>query len=143
MVKIITHSGSAHLDDFLSVCMLLSKYDEINEVYRKALVSEEELSDKTLWKVDIGMLHDPLIKAFDHHQEGIEDCAFSLLLKYWDLWEQAKEVYSWIPAMVKIDTSGLDSVLNHHRISYDTYFRLNSFIEEAIMDWFLKFCNNW
>ena len=138
MVKIITHSGSAHLDDFLSVCVLLSKYDEINEVYRKSIVSDEELNDKTIWKVDIGMVHDPIIKAFDHHQEGIEDCAFSLLLKYWDIWEQAKEVYSWIPAMVKIDTSGLDSVLNHHRMSYDTYFRLNSFIEEAIMDWFQK-----
>jgi hypothetical protein len=85
------------------------------------------------------MVHEPAIKAFDHHQEGIEDCAFSLLLKYWGLWEKAREVYSWIPAMVKIDTSGLDTVLKHHRISYETYFSLmNSFVEESIKNWFEK-----
>ncbi|TXT67531.1 MAG: hypothetical protein BAJALOKI1v1_70022 [Promethearchaeota archaeon] len=139
MVQIVTHSGSAHLDDFLSVCLILSKDTDAIRILRKPDVSEEEMQDRNIWKVDIGMIHDPLIHAFDHHQEGIDDCAFSLLLKHWGLWEKAKEVYSWVPAMVKIDTSGLDSILSHHRISYDTYFRLmNSFVEEAIMNWFQK-----
>ncbi len=137
-LRIITHSGSAHLDDFLSVCLLLWKDKQVDMIERKAEVSKEEAADSDVWKVDIGMEYDPAIKAFDHHQEGIDDCAFSLLLKYWDIWDRAKEVYSWIPAMVKIDTSGLGTVLSHHRVSYDTYFRLSSFVEDALMQWFEK-----
>jgi len=138
MVKILTHSGNAHLDDFLSACVLLWKDKQVDIIERKAEVSEEEAADNTIWKVDIGMEYDPAKKAFDHHQDGIDDCAFSLLLKYWDVWNRSKKVYSWIPAMVKIDTSGLGTVLSHHRVSYDTYFRLNSFVEEAMMQWFQK-----
>jgi hypothetical protein len=140
MGKIITHSGNAHLDDFLSVCVLLCKDKQVDTIERKAEVSEEEAKDTNIWKIDIGMEYDPNKRAFDHHQEGIDDCAFSLLLKNWEIWDRSKEVYSWIPAMVKIDTSGLGTVLSHHRVSYETYFRLSSFVEESLMQWFQK-CN--
>ncbi len=71
MTKIITHSGVAHLDDFLSVCLILYKDNSVDTILREAEVSEEELKEKTTWKVDISESYDPDIKAFDHHQYSV------------------------------------------------------------------------
>ena len=139
MTKIITHSGVAHLDDFLSVCLILYKDTTVDIILRQAEVSEEELKEKTTWKVDISETLDPDIKAFDHHQEGITDCSFSLLLKYWGMWERANEVYSWIPTLVEIDTSGIGAFLKPKGISYDVYFQLDSFIKTAFLEIFQKY----
>ena len=139
MTKIITHSGVAHLDDFLSVCLILYKDTTVDIILRQAEVSEEELKEKTTWKVDISETLDPDIKAFDHHQEGITDCSFSLLLKDWGMWERANEVYSWIPTLVEIDTSGIGAFLKPKGISFEVYFQLDSFIKTAFLDIFQKF----
>ncbi len=139
MTKIITHSGIAHLDDFLSVCLILQKDDTVDTILRRAEVSEEELKDTTTWKVDISETHDPDFKAFDHHQEGITDCSFSLLLKYWDIWERANKVYSWISTLVEIDTSGIGAFLKPKGISYEVYFQLDSFIKTAFLELFQKY----
>ena len=139
MTKIITHSGVAHLDDFLSVCLILYKDTTVDIILRQAEVSEEELKEKTTWKVDISESYDPDLKAFDHHQEGITDCSFSLLLKYWDIWERANKVYSWISTLVEIDTSGIGAFLKPKGISYEVYFQLDSFIKTAFLEIFQKY----
>lgn len=36
MTKIITHSGIAYLDDFLSVCLILHNDTDANEILRQA-----------------------------------------------------------------------------------------------------------
>ncbi|HEC38164.1 hypothetical protein LCGC14_0931350 [marine sediment metagenome] len=43
MTKIITHSGIAHLDDFLSTCLILYKDKTVDMILRQAEVSEEDL----------------------------------------------------------------------------------------------------
>ncbi len=139
MTKIITHSGVAHLDDFLSVCLILYKDKTVDMILRQAEVSKEDLKDPTIWKIDISETYDPDIKAFDHHQEGINDCSFSLLLKYWGVWERANKVYSWIPTVVEIDTSGVKQFVEQKGISYDVYFQLDSFVKTAFLEIFQKF----
>ena len=139
MTKIITHSGMAHLDDFLSTCFILYKDKNVDIVLRQTEISEEELNDPTIWKVDISMTYDPKIKAFDHHQEGIDSCSFSLLLKHWDIWEKANEVYPWIATQDKIDISGLRPILKKYGISHNVYFQLNSSIETMFKERFQKF----
>ena len=139
MTKIITHSGVAHLDDFFSVCLILYKDNSVDTILRQAEISEEELKDPTTWIVDISEIHDPDIKAFDHHQEGINDCSFSLLLKYWGMWERANKVYSWISTVVEIDTSGIGSFVKQKGISFDIYFQLDSFVKTAFLELFQKF----
>ena len=139
MTKIITHSGIAHLDDFLSVCLILYKDNTVDSILRRAEVSEEELKDATTWKVDVSETHDPDIKAFDHNQEGISDCSFSLLLKYWGMWERANIVYAWIPTLVEIDTLGIGAFLKPQGISFEVYFQLDSFIKTAFLEIFQKY----
>lgn len=138
MTKIITHSGIAHLDDFLSTCLILYKDGSVDEIVRQDVISEEDLNNTSIWKVDISEIHDSSIKAFDHHQEGMNDCAFSLLLKYWEVWEKAIEIYSWIPSVVEIDTLGLSYFLANNRISYETFFQFNSFVERTFIELFQR-----
>ena len=138
MTKIITHSGVAHLDDFLSTCLILHKDPDIDEIIRTDEVSEQDLKDKNIWKVDIGVTHDPDILAFDHHQETDGECSLSLILKYWDVWDSAIEVYSWLHPAVKIDAFGLDQFLTKHKMSYDTFFKLDSFIEKSFIELFQR-----
>ncbi len=139
MTKIITHSGFAHLDDFLSTCLILYKDKEVDTILRRAEVTEEELNDPDIWKVDLSKTHDPDLRAFDHHQKDMDDCSFSLLLKHWDHWERANTVYSWIPALIEIDTSGLGKVLNQKGISHSDYFQLDTFIKTAYLEIFQKY----
>lgn len=138
MTKIITHSGIAHLDDFLSCCLILFKDGSVDEVFRQDQISEDDFNNTNIWKIDISETHDPSIKTFDHHQEGMNDCAFSLLLKYWEIWEKAIEVYSWIPSLVEIDTHGLGRFLANNRISYDIFFKFDSFTERAFIELFQR-----
>ncbi len=139
MAKIITHSGFAHLDDFLSACLILYKDSEVDTILRQAEITEEELNDSAIWKVDIGQRHDPDLRAFDHHQEDMNDCSFSLLLKQWSIWERANTVYSWIPTLVEIDTSGLSAVLKPKGLSHNDYFQLDTFIKTAYLEIFQKY----
>jgi len=138
MTKIITHSGIAHLDDFLSTCLILYKDDSVDEIVRQDVVSEEDLYNKSIWKVDISERYDSSIKTFDHHQEGMNDCAFFLLLKYWEVWEKVIEVYSWVPSVVEIDTLGLGYFLANNRISYKIFFQLDSFVERTFIELFQR-----
>lgn len=138
MTKIITHSGIAHLDDFLSACLILYKDESIDEIIRQDVISEEDLNNSSIWKIDISEIHDSSIKAFDHHQEGMNDCAFSLLLKYWDVWENAIEVYSWVPSVVEIDSRGLGYFLANNKISHEIFFKFNSFVERSFIELFQR-----
>ena len=96
MALIITHLGSAHLDDFLSCCLVVNKSGNIKKIKRKE-PDKAEIKDPAIWKLDVGEQHDPEIKCFDHHQDGMnEECTLSLLLKNWGLWSIANEVHNWL-----------------------------------------------
>ena len=62
MTKIITHSGIAHLDESLSIYSILYKDNTVYIIYRQAEMSEEDLRDPTIWKVDISETYDPDIR---------------------------------------------------------------------------------
>lgn len=84
MSKIVTHDKKAHLDDFLSCCILAAKTDF--PIYRVNWPTEEDLNDSEVYVVDFGKSHDPALKNFDHHQiKGGEQCAFTLILDYFGM----------------------------------------------------------
>lgn len=81
-MKIITHNGRAHMDDFLACCVLLAKYPG-SRVYRQAAPTEEDLNDPETFVLDFGRRYEPELRNFDHHQiSGGEQCAFTLILDY-------------------------------------------------------------
>lgn len=137
ITSIITHPGSAHIDDFLSVCLVIARFKNISVVFRKD-PSEEELNNSEIWKLDIGNNLDSKLKMFDHHQYGVEDCTLSLLLKDWDLWERAIEVFPQLPTMVIMDSRGPKEVAKSLDISSKAVNILTSILEREFLRFFSK-----
>ena len=75
-MRIITHSGQAHADDFISVAVLLFKFPHA-EVHRVSKVQEVHNDDIV---VDIGERFDNE-QFFDHHQDPNLPSALILVLK--------------------------------------------------------------
>jgi hypothetical protein len=138
MALIITHPGSAHLDDFLSCCLVVNKNGNIKKIKRKE-PNKAEIKDPAIWKLDVGGMFDPDIKCFDHHQDGMdEECTLSLLLKNWGLWSIANEVHKWLKIVVINDTIGPKEITKQLKISFKAMGALNSFVERTILDFFNK-----
>ena len=102
-MKIITHGGNAHLDDFMSCAIALTAMTwDCMEIYAKhgenvslinaldkaceGLLIErrepttEELEDKDILVLDVGGKYEPKLWNFDHHQlpRGTKESAMSL-----------------------------------------------------------------
>lgn len=107
-MKIITHPGKAHRDDFLAVCILLASRPNEECYIARREPSERHLDDPKTIVVDIGGRYEPEKMNFDHHQFSRYDkpeCAFSLVAKYLGL-EQIFECQVWYEATIFIDVMG-------------------------------------
>ncbi|MBN1800557.1 MAG: MYG1 family protein [Candidatus Lokiarchaeota archaeon] len=135
MHKIVTHPGSAHLDDLLSTCLVLSRDPAVSLIERRN-PSEEELKDPDTWVLDIGKALKPKLRNFDHHQEAMDDCTLSLLLRSWNLFEEASNVFSWLPIAVLMDSRGPSFVQERLGIDKNAVDGLESFVEEVLLDLF-------
>ena len=104
--KIVTHYGSAHMDDLISVCIVLAMNDDIEYVERRP-VKPEEIADPTVWVLDQGEVHDPENRNFDHHQfpAGTRTCTLSLIADHFDLKNDLDETV-WFRVLVLDDTLG-------------------------------------
>lgn len=104
MYKIITHPGSAHKDDFLSVCVLLATLGNAEVARREP--SRNDLADPATYVVDVGMEHNEDRHNFDHHQDLSLPCAFHLVMQHLGLHEAAIESFIWYPYMSMMDVGG-------------------------------------
>ena len=104
--RIVTHCGSPHMDDLISVCIVLAMDDDIKCVERRP-VELEEITDPTVWVLDQGEVHDPENRNFDHHQfpAGTRKCTLSLIADHFDLKNDLDETV-WFQVLVLDDTLG-------------------------------------
>ena len=104
--KIVTHGGGPHMDDLISVCIVLAMDDDIECVERRP-VEPEEIADPTVWVLDQGGVHDPESRNFDHHQfpAGTRKCTLSLIADHFDLKDDLDEMV-WFRVLVLDDTLG-------------------------------------
>lgn len=137
MKKIITHDGTAHLDDFISCCLVLHKDREVRLIERRD-PTLEEVEEETIYKLDIGMHFNPQKRQYDHHQTEMNDCALSLLLKSWGLWEDALSVHEWLRVVLAVDTGGRQKVLEKEGLTPSVFFLFHSFIEDCVLKMFQK-----
>lgn len=134
---IITHSGRAHLDDFLSCCLVINRDLECLLIHRRD-PTKEEIEDPEIWKLDIGKGLRPDSKLYDHHQEDMDDCTLSLLLKDWGEWERAKITFLWLETMVMLDSRGVRKTLKHLNMPPPTLAFFDSFVERSMLRLFSK-----
>jgi hypothetical protein len=103
---IVTHPGGAHKDDFLACAVLLARHPVVLE---RRDPTPEDLEDATVAVVDVGHRHEPALANFDHHQfsrDAVPTCALSLLLKWMDRYEQAREFCDWLEMAEWLDCRG-------------------------------------
>lgn len=131
MYKIVAHPGSAHKDDFLSVCVLLSILGQA-EVFRREATSED-LDDPNTYVVDVGMEHDPQRHNFDHHQDPSLPCAFHLLMKHLGHHESATLMFEWYPHMSMMDVRGPHRTAEHLGVDTSVLFAASSPIDGYIL----------
>ncbi len=104
--RIVTHGGGAHMDDLISVCIVLAMDDDIKCVERRP-VEPEEIADPAVWVLDQGGVYDPENRNFDHHHfpAGTRKCTLSLIADHFDLRNDLDEMV-WFRVLVLDDTLG-------------------------------------
>ena len=104
--KIVTHSGGPHMDDLISVCIVLAMDNDIKCVERRP-VEPGEIADPAVWVLDQGEVYDPEKRNFDHHQfpAGTRRCTLSLIADHFNLRNDLDEMV-WFRTLVLDDTLG-------------------------------------
>lgn len=145
ITKIVTHSGHAHRDDFLSVCFTLAMCAS-EKNYPKLVrgdPTQDDLNDPNVVVLDVGEQHQPELSNFDHHQFDRNSepmCALTLILQNMTIYEEANRGFRWLNVTEKFDSKGPHYVANEigvewNKISDATF----SPIEEVILHRFSKF----
>jgi len=132
---IVTHPGSAHRDEFLSVCIALATEGAMPVVRREP--TEAELNDPTVLVLDVGERHEPALGNFDHHQlprDHEPECALTLYCRACFLHE-VLSLRKWYNITALIDSKGpyeAANVLGLPRFP----FELSSPIEAVLLERF-------
>jgi len=134
MYKIVSHPGSAHKDDFLSVSVLLATLKQA-EVFRRE-PTEEDLNDPDTYVVDVGLELTPERHNFDHHQDRSLPCAFHLVMKHLGHHDAAMLMFAWYPHMSMMDVSGPYRTAEHLGVDSSVLFASSSPIDGYIISTF-------
>ncbi|HSE34939.1 MAG TPA: MYG1 family protein [Candidatus Paceibacterota bacterium] len=67
-IRIVTHSGTFHADELLAVASLELYFD--GKPYEVVRTRDPEVIKTGDYVVDVGMVYDPAINRYDHHQKG-------------------------------------------------------------------------
>ncbi|GIW61054.1 MAG: hypothetical protein KatS3mg087_2120 [Patescibacteria group bacterium] len=100
MKSIITHNGSAHIDEFLAICLLTAKKGAVPIIRRNP--TQEELDNPEIWVVDVGGVYDPERNNYDHHQQGGPGkCSLRLVAEalggnYDEVFQKVYPWYLWV-----------------------------------------------
>ena len=134
MYKIVSHPGSAHKDDFLSVSVLLATLEHA-EIFRRE-PTEEDLNDPDTYVVDVGLELAPERHNFDHHQDRSLPCAFHLVMQHLGHHDAAMLMFAWYPHMSMMDVRGPYRTAEHLGVDSSIFFVSSSPIDGYIISTF-------
>jgi hypothetical protein len=143
-MKIVTHPGKAHRDEFLACCLILHRCHADGRAIHieRRLVHVDDLADPETWVVDTGEDHDPTMLNFDHHQLiNSERCALDLVMIHL-YGESSYELYKrdnlWLHQTSLHDIHGGAHAASRLGLNQFAYKSLRSPVEQAIMSRFEK-----
>lgn len=143
ILKIVTHSGKAHRDEFLAIAMVLASLTtaQVRQVVieRRNPKPEDTLNNGVL-VLDIGG------GDFDHHQlpsDAPACCALTLVLKDLGLLDLAREVWPWLEFVEVNDSKGPGAVAARLGVPWEklTSVSVNP-VEQWALHWFADNANN-
>ncbi len=131
--QIVVHPGGAHKDDFLACALLIAEHEV--SIYRRE-PSPEDLADKLIAVVDVGLEWDEEKMNFDHHQfpRNAEPlCALSLVLKHLGIYDEARKFCDWLEVAEYIDTRGPNDTAKWLGVERDAMSKLNSPVDITLL----------
>jgi len=131
--KILTHPGGAHKDDFIACCLCMA-IDRVPVVRREP--TEDDLEDVGTIVIDVGGVHDPERRNFDHHQFPANyppTCALTLVLQSIGLYEDAQLFCEWLETAEWFDARGPNETARWLGVEREVLARLNSPIDLALL----------
>ena len=136
--KIITHSGQAHVDDFLSCCVLAYVNEFEGTIWRRE-PTVEEIYDPEVAVIDIGGIHNPAKLNFDHHhfsEDQEPTCSLSLVLDHIGIYQNALKHLPWLHTVEWFDSRGPTKTAEYLKINTAVIKSLSNPISQAVMSWF-------
>jgi hypothetical protein len=132
---VVTHPGKAHRDDFLSCCLAMAHEGRALCVQRREPLPGE-LADPNVLVLDVGGIHDPTLRNFDHHQLMAEEreCALSLWARAVGL-EEALKTTSWYEWTRDMDSAGPNRTAQRHKLPRFPFETLSP-VEGALLGMF-------
>ena len=130
---ILTHPGSAHKDEFLACCVLISQNPV--EIQRRE-PEKADLDNPAVCVVDVGDADDPSKSNFDHHQfprDAIPTCSLSLVLKYLALYDDARTFCDWLEPAEWFDCRGANGTARWLGVERDIIGKLSSPIDITLL----------
>lgn len=138
LTKIITHPGGAHKDDFLACSVLIA---ETGAPIERREPTAEDLADVDTAVVDVGHEWTPERSNFDHHQfprDSEPQCALSLVLKHFGLYEDGLKFCEWLEPAEWFDTRGPIDTAAHLGVPREAISQLSSPIDITMLRRFAK-----
>jgi hypothetical protein len=133
VLRVVTHPGGAHKDDFLACCLALA-FSPVEICRREP--TPEDLLDPAVCVLDAGGDHDPARRNFDHHQFDKDHppiCALSLLLQAHGLYQDALSFCEWLETTEWLDARGPVGTAGHLGVERDVLAKLNSPIDLTLL----------
>lgn len=83
MLKLVSHEGNRHLDDWGAISLMLYLYPDARVEYvHPQGVPQEYLSDPNVFLIDVGGSYEPSLNNYDHHHNKEVPCSLSLIVKH-------------------------------------------------------------
>jgi hypothetical protein len=142
MIKIITHPGTAHFDEFMAISLILASNPNDEFEIERRIPTEAELSDRTIWVIDVGGKYESHNLNFDHHQDSSLGCSYFLIAEFLGIDKKAAEIFSWWAFKNHLDLNGIESTAEHFGIDKYAIKNTVSPIEELIIIHFASQPNN-
>jgi len=144
---VVTHPGSAHLDEFLSCCLLIAADKVGRGIERRVLFDgsragdvEGDLNDPNVIVLDQGGRHEPELLNFDHHQfdrDAAPECSITLILPYLGIdVEKARSIWGWLEFSELLDSKGPFATAEKLGSNPEALFAGVSPIETTVLRWF-------
>ena len=130
---ILTHPGSAHKDEFLACCVLLSEHPA--PIVRRE-PTPADLADHSTFVIDVGHLHEPTLNNFDHHQlprDHPPTCSLSLVLQHLGIYEDTRRFCEWLEPAEWFDCRGPLDTARWLGVDRSIVNKLNSPIDGTLL----------
>lgn len=138
VVRIITHPGLSHMDDFLATCIVASLNPKADICRRDP--TQEELNNPKIAVIDVGGDFNVELNNYDHHTLGDPTlCALDLVLIGLDIREEAQEAWGWLSVVSMQDNLGIKHTSHHMGVDPGAYLKISGPLGRIILK---KFAND-